>query len=183
MKKIITIIGIALLISAFGQTVNAQITGSVGLEVALPFESGIGIGFGLTGGAEYELNDNAGITGQLGYIFLTTEAKNSSSALIPFQFGYKYYLDAKDQGLYLHGQLGFHTYRYSYDYEYASYPNGYSADPVYKTETYSFSSTRLSMAIGGGYMINENIDLGLRYNMIFVTGGFNYLGLRAAYNF
>ena len=46
------------------------------------------------------------------------------------------------------------------------------------------SATNLSFAPGLGYIVGENIDLGLRYQIISSEGGStSYLGVRAAYMF
>jgi hypothetical protein len=178
MKKLITTLGIGLCLITFTKNSNAQIGASVGLEIALPLEDGFGIGFGVTGGGEYSLDENMGITGQLGFIKLTAEGDGSYS-MIPIQFGFKYYFDSNESGFYGHGQLGFHTFRASIEVPTYNFTTG-----AIGSETISSSNTEFSLAFGGGYMINTNIDLGIRYNMILLEGdNFNYLGLRAAYNF
>lgn len=184
MKTILKVIGVTLCLIAFTQNSNAQFGASVGTELVIPFEDGFGVGFGIGVGGEYGLDDQSGITGQLGYTFLSTDGDNSSASMIPIQFGYKYYFDSKDKGFYGHGQLGFHMFKYSYEYETYDQINMTTGAITYKTVKESNTNTDFSLAFGGGYMINENIDLGLRYNMIFGDGHtFDYLAFRAAYNF
>ena len=193
MKKIIKIIGVALLMTAFTQNSTAQFKFNAGLEVGLALEDSYGMMYGASIGGEYGIgDDNMGITAQVGYVLapvdLPSDFTNVSSSFLPIQLGYKYYFDTNEGGAYLHGQLGVHMFMTSYDFEYETFDR---FDPVtfeiiYKTEkeSYSDSSTNLSYALGGGYLINENIDLGLRYNIVTATGGnFSYLGVRAAYNF
>lgn len=154
---------------------SAQFKYSAGAELALPFEDGFGVGFGVTVGAEYELEDNMGITGQVGYIMLTNDVEGVSSSIIPIQAGFKYYLEDNTSGIYLHGQAGFHTMKVTVEF---------------LGQEISASSTNLSLAFGGGYMVTENIDLGLRYNMILGADGvdgesssFGYVAARIAYVF
>ncbi|MGB0883043.1 MAG: outer membrane beta-barrel protein, partial [Vicingaceae bacterium] len=186
------IVSVALLMAAFTQTSKAQFKFSAGLELGFALESNYGLMYGASLGGEMPIGDgNMGITAQAGYILapidLGNTFENISSSFIPMQLGYKYYFDSNESGPYVHGQLGFHLYKLSYEYEYETF----DFDPVTfqfvtKTETRSFSdsSTNLSYAVGGGYLINENIDLSLRYNIVAASGGsFNYLGVRAAYNF
>ena len=170
MKKVLLGLLVVLAISA-----NAQFKGSIGAELAMPMEDGFGVGFGASGGGEYAMADNMGITGQVGYIMLTTEMENASASLIPIQAGFKYYLQDNTSGVYLHGQLGFHTFRMSFEF---------------MGQTMSGSSTNLSLGFGGGYMVNEHIDLGVRYNLIMGGsskedggGSFGYLAARVAYVF
>lgn len=192
MKNIVKIIGAALLIVAFTQSSKAQVKFSAGLELGLGLETGYGLMYGATVGGEYAIgtDDNMGITAQLGYIFAPVDISfydKVSSSFIPLQFGYKYYFDSNTNGAYVHGQLGIHIYRFSYDYEYETYdfdPVTYQTTTKTETRSFSNSDSNLSYAVGGGYMLNENIDLGLRFNIVSATGGsFNYLGVRAAYNF
>jgi hypothetical protein len=196
MKNIIKIIGVALLVTAFTQKAKAQVKFSAGLELGLGLETGYGLMYGASVGGEYGIgsDDNMGITAQLGYIFAPVDIDfydKVSSSFIPLQFGYKYYFDSSTSGAYVHGQLGIHIYRFSYEYEYETFdyvynPTTFTYDIQTETvkEEFSNSDSNLSYAVGGGYILNENIDLGLRYNIVSATGGsFNYLGVRAAYNF
>lgn len=178
MKKIAQLIGVSLLLIGFSQTSTAQDIGfSAGAEIAIPLgdlgdASSLGIGF--SGGLEYDLNESSGITGQLGYIFLIPKEGFSSGYLLPIQAGYKHYFDGKDSGLYGHGQLGVHTV--SITTESISF-FGSSVGGI------TVSETNLSLALGGGYIINENIDISLRFNMVTGDIGSNYIGIRGAYNF
>lgn len=186
MKNLIKITGALLLVITFAQKSNAQFKVSAGLELGFALEDGYGLMYGLSVGGEYGLQDNMGITAQVGYIMNTLDLggfKDASSSFIPMQLGYKYYFDSNESGAYVHGQIGVHMYSLSYEYE------TFDFDPVTfqlipKTEKVSNSDTYLSYAVGGGYLINEHIDLGARFNIISATGGsFNYIALRAAYNF
>jgi hypothetical protein len=186
MKNLIKITGAFLLLITFAQKSNAQFKVSAGLDVGFALEKGYGLMYGVSVGGEYELQDNMGITAQVGYIMNTLDLggfNNASSSFIPFQLGYKYYFESNESGAYALGQIGMHVYNLSYEYE------TFDFDPITfqfvpRTEKVSNSDTYLSYAVGGGYLINENIDLGLRFNIISATGGsFNYLALRAAYNF
>ncbi len=186
MKNLVKVTFAIALLTILSLDSKAQIRPSVGLEVGTSLDNGFGVGFGVTGGIESLMGDNAGITGRLGYIILTMDnslGDNGSASMIPIQAGYKYYFDSNEGGVYLHGQLGFTMFKYSFDFETIDF------DPVTfqtttRTETFDYSKTGLSYAVGAGFLVNENIDLGLRYNIVTLNGGnLDYLGLRAAYNF
>ena len=171
--------------SLFTTNVNAQIILSGGLEVALPMGDWADVnplGFGASIGAEYPLNDNISADVQVGYIFLTVDDELSdfiaSSSMIPAQAGVRYYIDEVGTGLYVKGLVGIHA-------------------ASTKTEDFTFlgvtvegetaTETNLSFGAGAGFILNDVIDLSLRFNIIStdVDGGdaSNYLGFRAAYNF
>ena len=190
MKNLIKITGALLLTVMFINNSQAQVKFSAGLELGYALETNFGLMYGVSAGGEYELNDNAGITGQVGFILNSVDNDffdKYSLNMLPIQFGYKYYFDSNTSGAYLHGQLGVHVLMSSVEYTYTTY----DYDPVTfqlieKEEkiSESDSQTNLSFAIGGGYMVSENIDLGLRYCNIMADGpDFSYLAIRAAYNF
>ena len=182
-KSAITLI----LIAIFSISVKAQIGFSAGLELGTSLDDGYGLGFGVTAGVEAPMSSNGGITGRLGYIKLTIDDgvfDNGSAYMVPIQAGYKYYFDSNEGGLYIHGQLGLTIFGVSYEFETIESINFTTGEITYRTEEVSNSDTYLSYAIGGGYMINENLDLGLRYNIVNGDGGnFDYLGVRLGYNF
>ena len=173
MKNFIKFAAVALIVAAFSTNVNAQIRASLGLEVALPFEDGYNFGIGASAGGEFLLGDNMGITAKIGYTALMVDADGGSASLIPMIAGFRYYLADNESGIYLTGQLGMTTFKYKQEYEFFGIK-----------QTVEGSSTDLSYAFGAGMLLGDNIDLGLGYNIISGDGGsFNYLGLRAAYNF
>lgn len=167
---------------------------SAGLEVALPmgdFGDAAGIGFGATLGFELPVGDNLGIIAQAGYINFTAKditvdlgpfgsatVEGVSSAAIPIQVGAKYYFTDNQEGFYAGALTGIHLF---------------SAEG-------SDGSTSFGVAPLLGYIIGENIDIALRYQLLFDTQETtvivgtsvttestsvtnSYLGLRAAYMF
>lgn len=176
MKKILKVIGVALCLVAFTQNTNAQVNFSGGVELAMPMGDmgkSFGFGYGVSFAAEKPIGDNMGITGTLGYLIFPWKSDafgsgvtvSGTSAFMPIQAGFKYYFTDNTSGGYAKADLGFHRNSGSF--------NGSS-----------YSNTDLSYAIGGGYLINEKIDLGLRYQMIATDGSSSaYLGVRAAYQF
>lgn len=168
---------------------------SAGLEAALPMgDFGDAVGFGIGGSLGYEIpvGDNLGVLGQAGYIsfagkdydftFLgvTTTIEGPSVACIPIHVGAKYYFSDNQEGAYAGLMAGIHML----------------------SSEGSDGTTDLSVAPMLGYIVGENIDIGLRYQMIFdkqttVTydsNGFpsgtaeesvtnSYLGLRLSYMF
>lgn len=148
---------------------NAQFRASLGAEVAIPFEDGVNFGLGLNVGGEYLLNDNMGLTGNIGVTHFFTDIDDFSLNAIPIMFGYRYYLDSYDSGLFFSGQLGFNIMTWKYKI---------------LDQTSKDSDTKFGFGIGGGYRINENIEVGLRYNMVmYDLDNFNYLSIGGAYSF
>jgi len=180
MKKITKVLGLlGLCLIGLSQESKAQgFTFSGGLEVALPlgdFGNLASFGVGASVGGEYALNDNMGITLNAGYIFLVPEEFFASAFMLPYQAGYKYYFDSNENGFYGHAQIGFHTVSATSE-DISLFGTNIGGVTV--------SSTDLSYAIGVGYLINEKIDLGLRYNIVATeVSSSNYIGLRTAYNF
>ena len=178
MKKLTKFIAALLLITAFTNNSDAQFKVSAGLELAMPlgdFSNLASFGAGISAGGEFALGDNMGLTGQVGYIYLAPADGFASAYMMPFQAGFKYYFDSNEGGLYAHAQVGMHTLSVTtQDYEFF----GVTIPGI------TSSSTDLSYGVGAGYLINEKIDIGARYNIISGNGGSsNYIGIRTAYNF
>lgn len=173
MKNFIKFAAVALIVAAFSTNANAQFRASAGLEIALPLEDGFNFGIGASAGGEFLLGDNMGITAKVGYIALMLEGDGASASLIPIIAGYRYYLSDNESGIYLTGQVGMTNFKIKQEFEFFGIK-----------ETYESSTTELSYGIGAGVILGEKIDLGLGYNIIATEGdSFNYIGLRAAYNF
>lgn len=191
MKKLIKITAAMVITFMLSNSSQAQVQFSGGLELGYSLEKNFGLMYGASLGGEYGLNDNSGITGQIGYILNTFDDNGFydkfSFNMLPIQFGYKYYFDSNSSGPYFHGQLGVHVMMSSVEYTYTTY----DVDPVtfqlverQEKISESDSQTNFNIAVGGGFMVSENIDLGLRYSHILADGGdFSYIGIRAAYNF
>jgi hypothetical protein len=169
MKNILKVVGVVLCLVAFTQNSNAQIKFSAGADLGYATNEGYGLMYGLALGVEKPLGDNMGLTFQTGYDIMSLEGEGASASLIPLQAGFKYYFTDNEGGLYAHGQLGMSMFKYKID-------TGFG--------TYESSGSYLSYGAGVGFLVNENIDLGLRYNMVSSEGeSLNYMALRAAYNF
>lgn len=182
MKKLFAIVVLALLVSAINTLSAQEFRANAGLEIALPigdFADLASFGFGFSGGGELPVGDNLGITGTLGYTILSVNGdldgfiKNIS--MIPVQFGAKYYFSEQQSGAYGHAQVGLHSVSIKSE----SVSLGIFGNIGGETT----SETDLSYAIGGGYFINENIDLGLRFNGIAADESLSYIGFRGAFNF
>lgn len=164
--------------------VNAQVDFSGGLEVALPlgdFGDFASLGFGVSLGGEYGINDNISADLQVGYIFLMVDDALSdlvkSSAMIPAQVGVRYYLDTKGTGAYVKGMVGIHSVSTTTeDFEFGGIT----------VEGETNSETNLSFGGGIGYFVNENIDASVRFNIITTdvegADASQYVGVRIAYN-
>lgn len=167
MKKILKVVGVALCLVAFTQNSSAQFKASVGADIGYVTNDGMGLSYGLALGGEYLIGDNMGITFHTGYDIVSTDFEGLTFSLIPLQPGFKYYFTDNESGLYGHAQIGLTMSRSSSDFG-------------------SSSSTNLSYAAGVGYLINEHIDLGLRYQIVSAEEGgtsLKWIALRAAYNF
>ncbi len=169
MKKVILS---AILVSSLVFGANAQKDGELkfnaGLELGVPVGLAsdlVGIGFGASFQGNYGLSDNLFATGSIGYMTfggktVTSGGSSFSSSafgFVPVKVGIKFM--ASEQ-VYIQPELGV------------------------AIGTSTGSGTNFEFAIGGGYMLSENLSAGIRYESISATGGsFNFLGGRFAYHF
>ena len=180
---------------------------SLGAELGFPmgdFGDGVGIGIGGTLGFELPVGDNLGLMAQAGYMSfagkdvsvtvlgVTATSKTDATGIIPIQVGAKYYVTDNQEGFYAGLLTGVHMT----SVKVPEYNLTTGASTGTKTET----NSNFSLAPLVGYIIGENIDIALRYQMIFakqetaVVSGLSvttesktvtnsYLGLRLAYMF
>lgn len=163
---------------------------SAGIELGVPMGDmgdATSFGFGASLGYEIPVGDNLGAIAQVGYMMFMGKdydiglgtVEGADWAMIPAQVGAKYYFTDNQEGAYAFGLVGIHHSSYTV--------NGVSytlLGVTYTTPDQTFSDTNFSFAPGLGYIVGENIDLGLRYQIISGNGGSSsYLGLRAAYMF
>jgi len=170
---------------------------SAGLELGVPlgdFGEFYGIGFGVSLGYEIPIGSNLGFMAQAGYISFSgkdiefmgiTVAEAEAAGMIPVQVGLKYYFTDNQEGFYAGLLTGVHMQ---------------SVETIEVTSTGFEEKTEMKTNFGVaplvGYIIGENIDLALRYQMIFAEGvevtatgveettvTNSYIGLRAAYMF
>lgn len=167
---------------------------SAGLELAMPmgdFGDVQGMGFGVSLGYEIPVGDHLGVLAQAGFIsfsakdfeidlgpFGTTTIEGMTMSAIPIQVGAKYYFMDNQDGFYLGVLTGIHLL----------------------TPEEGDGRTNFGIAPMLGIVIAENIDIALRYQLLFdsydettvvgttvttetVTTTNSYLGLRAAYMF
>ncbi|MBK8581031.1 MAG: hypothetical protein LKM36_08535 [Flavobacteriales bacterium] len=181
---------------------------SLGAEVAFPmgdFGDAAGIGLGGTLGFELPVSDNLGLIAQAGYMSFagkeftvsvggfSATTKTDATGIIPIQVGAKYYFTDNQEGFYAGLLTGVHMTSVKVpEYDAAGMQSGT------KNET----NSNFSLAPLVGFIIGENIDIAVRYQMIFAkqeTVSFNpttfavvtesktvtnsYLGLRIAYMF
>lgn len=197
MKKILKVVGVALCLVAFTQNSKAQF--GVGLDLSMPLgDFGKGYGIGLGGSVSYDhaIGDNMKIGGQVGY--LRFGGKNidedpnplydadfsSSLAMIPILGNFKYYFADNTNGFYGIASIGMSmtTWKSSQN-EVVGYDFATGKFTLEK-KSYSDSKTYLTFGFGAGYLINEKIDLSVRYMSVSSEGSAsNFINLRAAYNF
>ncbi|MCM4167548.1 hypothetical protein KCTC52924_00953 [Arenibacter antarcticus] len=143
----------------------------VGAEVGLPmgdFGDAYNMGFGATGKIYYGLNENANITGTLGYLRFGIDGDSNISGhmgMIPIMFGYHHDFD----GFYVEPQVGVVALNSKVD----------MSNTGFGSFGGSYSSTEVSLSLGGGYTMGD-WDFGLRYQIV---NNANFLGVRVAYNF
>ena len=183
---------------------------SLGVELALPMgdfadQTNLGVGGSLR--YEHPLADSRlSLSGTAGVISFGGEEISSgvpnllefkvttSSLMIPVQVGLKYYFMEPMDGGYLDVETGVHISTFTVKTETIMNGNSTSSDDT-------DSQTNFSLAPGVGFHM-ANFDIGLRYQMIFVTATtlsvdpvtqqtrseessttYSYLGLRLAYVF
>ncbi len=201
MKNIWT--ALALMATTVGMAQNGRF--SAGPEMAIPLGdygkvAGIGIGLGL--GYERPANDNFSIGYQLGYINIggkdieltspTGEVFNvrrSSQGAIPVQTALKYYITGQQKGAYAGLLAGVQL----------TLAKVVVLDVATATVTEEpDTQVNFSLAPMVGFMVTENVDVALRYQVFFGsvdemdlvtreistrTVSYAYLGLRVAYMF
>lgn len=176
MKKILlSLVGVALMSGLAAQESRV----SLGLEAGLPmgdFGDFYGVGIGGTLGFEIPVGDNLGVVAQAGYLSFAgkeydlgiVKVEGASLGAIPIQVGAKYYFTDNQEGAYLGALTGVHLL----------------------SSEGSDGSTNFGVAPLLGFFVTENLDIAVRYQMLFdkneltdesVTN--SYLGIRAAYTF
>lgn len=173
-------------------TMLAQDSGfSLGVDLAVPMgDAGKVYSFGIGPMASFERGfGDSGLGGfSLAYTIMSPKDEFiKSAAIIPIQAHFKYFFDDVREGAYIGAMVGM-------------------AVQTIKTKDISgggitvvgesSAKTGLSLAPMVGYVLNERLDLGLRYQLIFTSnsndGSINsqsetkstsYIALRAAYNF
>lgn len=187
MKKVV--LSIAAL--ALAGTMMAQDSGfNAGLDVVMPMgDLGdlFSVGFGPTVGYDKEAGDQGLLGVSLTYSIMSAKDDAVSKGnMLGIVGHYKYFFDDVREGAYIGALLGWNRVGYHYEY---SVPGviDYSGDE---------SAGGLSFGATVGYVLNERIDLGLRYHIIRATEdgdatassgeaatSLGMIGLRATYNF
>lgn len=140
------------------QAQDAKMQVGPGFEVLVPigdWSDAANLGVGITGQFQYNLNDNMGITGTLGYIHFLTDTEGFSFGMIPIVGGFKYYFGEGNGGFYAHPQFGITLLRTKVDL------GGFGS--------VSNTSTELTLSAGAGYELslgNMKLDIGARFQFI-----------------
>ncbi|MDX1326139.1 MAG: hypothetical protein R3299_00445 [Arenibacter sp.] len=169
MKKRLLTTAFSLLVAIVGFAQDGFHKIGVGAEIGLPmgnFSNGYNVGIGATGKIYYGLNDDANITGTLGYIRFGLDAGPDASGhlgMIPIMFGYHHSFD----GWYVEPQVGLVSL------------NSKFSNTGFGAGAWNYSSTEVSLSLGGGYSMGD-WDFGLRYHIV---SNANFLGARVAYKF
>ncbi len=193
---------------AFGQVSKAQF--SAGVNAALPMGTVgdvISLGFGVNLGYDYALDDKMSVGGEAGYTYFPTkdpdfiddkyadgtkhyDSYSRSYSMIPILANFKYYFADNTNGLYGLASLGVTSLIYKENYTRNEQKVDWNINTgwtySYEKKSYenSFSGTYFTFGAGLGYIINEKIDLGVRYLTVSSNGGSaSFMNLRVAYNF
>jgi hypothetical protein len=165
MKKTLFVFAIvAASCAANAQSGKNQI--GIGPEVALSTESGGGAQIGGTAKYLHGIGSAGQITVTAGYLFdsETVDGVKATSSQIPILAGYRHNFS----GVYVEPQAGFISSGYKESF------NGQSA---------SMSQGSFGYAIGGGYAMQQGLDLGISYRNVAESGAKGMIVFRAAWNF
>jgi hypothetical protein len=163
---------------------------NAGLELSIPmgdFGDMFSLGYGLGLGYDSEAG-NQGLLGlSVSYSGLSSkEDMFTKGSMIQLMGHYKYFFDDVREGIYVAPYLGWSMVAYRLEY---SIPGviDYSGDET---------AGGLAFGAGAGYVVNERIDIGVRYQIIRATedgdatasageasSSLGFFGLRAGYNF
>jgi hypothetical protein len=161
---------------------------SAGVELGLPMgdlSEVTSIGFGASIGYEHPLMDRVGLVGRTGLNLFIGKDFNAGFAtvdggnwaMVPFQVGGKYYVQEDGNGLFVSALAGLHYLRYKIP---GSTTSVFGV--AFSTPEVVVTSTDFSFAPAVGYVVNEQLDLELRYQVIAESGSsISFLGLRVAY--
>jgi len=187
MKRII----LSLATVALTSGLMAQDSGfSAGLDFQLPmgdFGDLFSLGVGPAVGYEVELGDQGLFGGTAGYSILSSkEDFVTSGKMIHLTAHYKYFFSDIREGAYVAPMLGYGLVGYKFELNIPGIISSSSDE----------SLGGLSFGAGVGYVVNERIDIGLRYQVIRATAdgdatasagesstGLGFVGIRAMYNF
>jgi hypothetical protein len=174
-----------------GSLVMAQDSGfNAGLDVQMPmgdFGDLFSLGVGAVVGYDREAGDQGLLGVQFGYSALTGgEEGISAGKMIYFMGHYKYFFSDIREGLYAAPMVGWGSVGYNYEF----------SVPGLIDISGSTALGGLAFGLGVGYVVNERIDLGLRWQSIRATEdgnatlnsgessvGLSSVGLRVTYNF
>ncbi len=165
---------------------------SAGLDLAVPMgDMGKAYSFGIGPVVSYEREaGSSGLAGvSVSYTLLFPKESDfiKSAAAIPLQAHYKYFFDDVREGAYIGAMFG---------YAIQTVKTKDITVAGITVEGESASNTGLGLAPVVGYVFNERLDVGLRYQIMMSsssddgtinsrskTTSSSYLGIRAAYNF
>lgn len=187
MKKIILSIAAV----ALTGSLIAQDSGfSAGLDVQLPmgdFGELFSLGVGPAVGFDREAGDQ-GLLGLVASYSILSGKEDfiTKGKMINITGHYKYFFDDIREGVYVAPMIGWGMVGYHFEFEVPGLVSVSSDEAL----------GGLSFGAGAGYVVNERIDIGIRYQIIRATAdgdatasageastGLGFLGLRAMYNF
>lgn len=188
MKKL----AFAIAAMSVGGGLFAQDSGfSAGLDLVMPMgDMGDAYSFGVGPAVSYEKEAGSSGLAGIGVAYTILFPKSDfiqSGTAIPIQAQYKYFFDDVREGAYIGAMFG---------YAIQTVKTKDITILGVTTEGTSTANNGLGLAPVVGYVLNERLDLGLRYQIMMTsenndgsvsssenTSSSAYLGLRAAYNF
>lgn len=165
MKKILFVFAIvAGSLAANSQTGKNQL--GIGPEVALSTQSGGGSQIGATAKYLHGIGSAGQLTLTTGYLFdsETVGGIKATSSQIPVLAGYRHNFS----GVYVEPQAGYIS-------------SGYKQSGG--GQSFSASSGSFGYAIGGGYAMQQGLDLGVSFRNVAESGAKGMIVFRAAWNF
>ncbi len=143
-------------------SVNAEVTRDLG-------EFAEGVGVGVSAQYLYPISERLGVGANTGFIY-GLGIEDVTLFTIPFTGVVRYYVtgNSTDGGFYPQAEIGMHYARVS--------TSAFGS-------TVSASNTSGVLNLGAGYKLENNLDFGLRFGVLFKKGSNNFLGLRVGYTF
>ena len=166
MKIYLLALTVLVAVSSFAQDDKKKTSGgnslSIGAELGIPmsseFKQYFSVGFGGSAKAAFGIFEGGAVTLSAGYMTFSGKDGNTTKFnVVPVKAGLRYNLGS---GVYAEPQLGMSFRSFAGE-----------------------STSAFTYAFGVGTIINNQIDIGVRYEAITKNGTDGFLGARVAYNF
>jgi hypothetical protein len=171
MKKIVFSLALVIVVSLAANAQSGTIKIGIGAEAGIPTgdaSEGLKIGIGGSAKALFGIGNAGQITFTTGYMSFggkdLPEGYKATLSVIPFMAGYR----QNFSGFYIEPQAGVSMI---------------GAKEKYDGESETYSTTKFTWAAGAGYVINNTVDVGVRYQSAeSEEGNFGIVGIKVAYH-